>query len=488
MTRPSAAALVAAIAIALARPVRAAETVSSPPVAGGVAADSSAVDPDDAEPIEPPTDTDDGVDVEIEAADSIEAGAMEVEVGATGHDGSANLQRRRVRFQDRDLSADAREGAGDPLAGAVFRGRAFTIGRFTPRWGRGLVAGVPEDPWRARWGVTSPAPRARSLEGVAVRKGPLELFAGRQSKRGLGGARLVRGAASLGVFANAHGPLLASLALDREDQSAEVAMDPAGRWRAESRLVRQVGEAQLVARVRGGLPRLGAPADPKRSTPAQALTLVATRPWSGARASMLGAWWRFRPGRVGSRGALAVERELSHHQRLAIGLEEQQGTRREIPRALDGIRQGVWSEWRGGPPGLGLALRNEIWGEGPWVRREVRRSSLAAVELAGPAGSTVRITHGVFRVRSGESLYLAEAESDRLVLRAFTGSGERTRLDVTAPLADGRARATVGMTATAGRPPRLQWTVDWTRRLSTRRTSPRAGPTRGGGSNPEEDG
>jgi hypothetical protein len=347
---------------------------------------------------------------------------------------------------------------------------------------------VPEDPWRARWGVTSPAPRARSLEGAAARMGSLEVFAGRQSKRGLGGARLVRGPACLGVMIGAHGPPLTSLALDRDAQSAELAMDPAGRWRAETRLERPIGAGQLVARVRAGLPRLGVPVDPKRATPAQALTLVASRPWSTTRASILGSWWRFRPGRVGARGALAVERELSHHQRLAFGLEEQQGTRREIPRASDGIRQGVWSEWRGGPPGLGLALRNEIWGEGPWVRREVRRSSLAAVELAGPAGSVVRVTHGVFRVRSGESLYLAEAESDRLVLRAFTGSGERTRLDVTAPIADGRARATVGMTATAGRPPRLQWTVDWTRRLSTRRKSPRPGSTRGGESGLEEGG
>jgi hypothetical protein len=289
------------------------------------------------------------------------------------------------------------------------------------------------------------------------------------------------------VLASAHAPALASLTLSSSGMATELAMDPAGRWRAESRLGGTLASLSLRARVRGGLPRLGALPDAARPIPAHALAVALGRDAGPVQLSAFGALWRFRPGLDGARGALAMRQELPHHQRLALGLEEQHGRRRDALAAAAAVRQGMWGEWRGGPPGLRLALRSEGWGEGPWLRGEVRRASFATLELNGPARSGIRIAHGAYRTRAGESLYLAEAESDRLVLRALRGSGERTRLDVTAPFAEGRVRAAMGMTAAADRPPRLLWSVDWTRRLSTRRPGRERAPPTGAGPDPEED-
>src|SRR5262249_21763266 len=152
---------------------------------------------------------------EIESADSVAKGAVEVGWGAAGHDGGAGRERRRLQIRDRDLAVDAREGNGDPLAGAVVRGDDFTPGRFTARRGPGLAGGVPEGPWRAGADAGARAPRARSLEGVALRRGPLEAFAGVRAKRGLAGVRVRRGATAFGVLAAAHGTPIASLALAR---------------------------------------------------------------------------------------------------------------------------------------------------------------------------------------------------------------------------------------------------------------------------------
>jgi hypothetical protein len=86
----------------------------------------------------------------------------------------------------------------------------------------------------------------------------------------------------------------------------------------------------------------------------------------------------------------------------------------------------------------------------------------------------------VFRVRRGESLYLREAESDRLVLRALSGEGQRTQLDLRLPFARGALRAGAQLTAplTGRRVPR--WTLEWTRRSGTR-------PRRSEGSDLEPD-
>jgi hypothetical protein len=119
---------------------------------------------------------------------------------------------------------------------------------------------------------------------------------------------------------------------------------------------------------------------------------------------------------------------------------------------------------------MGLVLREEWWGEGAWVRDAVRGVSAAGVEIAGPARSVLRISHCAYRVRSGESLYLPEDESDRLVLRALTGVGERTRIELHLALAGGFARAAAAWSAAAAEQPRVQWTLDWSRRASIRRT------------------
>ena len=86
-----------------------------------------------------------------------------------------------------------------------------------------------------------------------------------------------------------------------------------------------------------------------------------------------------------------------------------------------------------------------------------------------PAGVRVRLTHAVFRVRPGESVYLPEVLSDRLVLRALSGAGERTRLELVLPAGRGSLRAALNLSTKGIRPLRSQWTLDWTRRARLKR-------------------
>jgi len=122
--------------------------------------------------------------------------------------------------------------------------------------------------------------------------------------------------------------------------------------------------------------------------------------------------------------------------------------------------------------GLALALRHEVLGAGRLARDAVRTVTAAQAELEGPAGSGLRITHCVYRVRSGESLYLIETSSDRVVLRAVSGAGRRTRVELRAPGAGGSIRATLEVQGeaggTGGGATRPRWTVDWTRRARSR--------------------
>jgi hypothetical protein len=71
-------------------------------------------------------------------------------------------------------------------------------------------------------------------------------------------------------------------------------------------------------------------------------------------------------------------------------------------------------------------------------------------------------------VKRGESLYLREAESDRVVLRALTGEGVRTLIEARSPFAGGRVRAALHLTSASERRARAQWTLDWTRRARIR--------------------
>jgi hypothetical protein len=96
----------------------------------------------------------------------------------------------------------------------------------------------------------------------------------------------------------------------------------------------------------------------------------------------------------------------------------------------------------------------------------------AQAELEGPAGIGLRITHCVYRVRSGESLYLIVAASDRVILRAVAGTGRRTRVELRAPGAGGHINAALELQGMAGAPAsaatRPRWTLDWTRRARSR--------------------
>jgi hypothetical protein len=183
------------------------------------------------------------------------------------------------------------------------------------------------------------------------------------------------------------------------------------------------------------------------------------------------ALWRFQPGRGGARAALDVELRFLQHGSLAIGFEERHGTPRESGRD-PGFRQGGWGEWRGAAAGIALALRHEVLGARRLGRAAVRTVTAMQLEIEGPAGSGLRVTHSTYRVRPGESLYLAEAASDRVVLRAVSGTGQRTRLELRAPGAGGRIHAALDVPVTAGARTggslRPRWTLDWTRRARSR--------------------
>lgn len=431
-----------------------------------------------ADPFEPPPESPPGADYEVEPADSIDAGSVEVGMGAAGRAGERVRRSRQVRFRDGLLDGNLREGAGDPLAGGSVESRgaagAFGMGRLAPRWGRGLVLGAAGDPWSRRAldrGVHA-AYRGRAGQGAWAKSGAqsgVELMVARFGHRDLAGARVRFSDWSLGLLGARDREGQMSLAVDREDSGSELALDRAGRWRIEGAMERPLGAWRLAGRVRGGLADFRSLAEPQRSGPAQALTVGLTRASGPHRVDVLGALWRFRAGEPGARAALEVERRLAHHGALAAGFEEQHGVRRDRATAPESFRQGLWGEWRGQGPRFGLTLRHEAWGARPFARELVRTLTAVQLAAAGPAGSSLRVTHSLFRVRRGESLYLPESASDRLVLRAVSGAGARTRVELKAPGGGGWISAGLNLsaTATAPRAPRPQWTLNWTRRART---------------------
>ena len=457
-----------------------------------------------AQPLEPPPEAPEGEDYTAEPIDSLAAGEVEMGLSAAGRAGSAPSRRRRLRFSGDDLSGAVREGSDDPLAGGSLDGRArlgtFTVGRLAPRWGRGLLLGAAGDPWqrealdrgsRARF-------RGRAGDGLMLRRGErdaLEALVGRFGRRRLAGLRARHAGVAAGTLSDGRGAHQASLALARGSGDVELVMDRAGRWRAEALLERalerppepggaprRVDRASTAwrasLRARAGGAGFASLAEGGRPGPAQALALGFEGPTHDATLAVVGALWRFRPGVAGARAGLAVERALAHHGALAFGFEEQRGARRDrgetatlasLASRAAGMRQGWWGEWWSGPGPLALGLRHESWGERPWARSVVRSVTTARVEARGPAAIALGVTHSVYRVRRGESLYLPEAESDRLVLRAVSGEGERTRIEGRAPFAGGRLRATLGLAVAGERRARPQWTLDWTRRARLRR-------------------
>ncbi|TMQ70632.1 MAG: hypothetical protein E6K81_12135 [Candidatus Eisenbacteria bacterium] len=444
-----------------------------------------------AQPLEPPPEAPAGADYTIEPADSVADGEVEVGMGAAGHAGSAPTRTRRMRFSGGDLNGSVREGSGDPLAGGAIAGHGWlgdvTVGRLAPRWGRGLVLGAAADPWQreALDRGERAAFRGRAGDGVWLRRGHddrFEALVGRFAHHPVAGARVRWGGAALGALTDGRGARQSTLSYQRGAAESELAWDRAGHWRAEAALERPLAEGggegpasrwTVAGRVRAGAAAFASLAEPGRRGPAQALAASLSGPAGTAAASVFGAVWRFRPGVAGARAGLAVERPLAHHGALEIGLEEQRGSRRDAgstgPLLGPGnIRRGLWGEWWSGEGTMSLGLRHEVWGERPWARGVVRAVTGARIELQGPAGVRLGITHSLYRVRSGESLYLREAESDRLVLRAMTGEGARTRVEARSPFAGGRMRAALLLAATADRRARTQWTLDWTRRARLR--------------------
>jgi hypothetical protein len=316
--------------------------------------------------------------------------------------------------------------------------------------------------------------RGRAGRGAWYRLGEggtIETLYGRFARRDLTGGRARAGPFGLGALADRAGDAQASLSLCRGRTEQELALDRAGRWRAEVALERRAGSRTLAARVRGGSAGLRSLAEPLRSGPARALAMELRDdvPWGRVRAQA--ALWRFAPGRDGARAALEVRWRLRPRGSLAAGFEERHGTPRESGR-IPGFRQGAWGEWRGEVDGLVLALRHEVLGAERLGRAAVRTVTAAQAGFEGPAGSGLRITHCVYRVRSGESLYLIETASDRVVLRAVSGTGRLTRVELRAPGAGGHISAALevrGMVgAQSGDATRPRWTLDWTRRARSR--------------------
>jgi hypothetical protein len=432
-------------------------------------------------PSEPPPEAGEG-DYTLEARDSLDDEEFELAVAASGGNGAHVRRSQRVSFRGGGARGTLRDG-DDALAGgrvqAPLAGGTLAAGRMAPRWARGLVLGGAAEPWSrsADDRGEGAAFRGRTGDGVAFETEHASLLSGRFHKLALSGGRWAAGRAALGVLAARHGAQ-ASAGWEGEAEALELAFDSRGRWRAETALTGDAGETRLALRVRGGLGAFRPLAEPARAGPAQALAASANRAWGGLGSGAFGALWKWPAGQIGARGALEVSTRLGHHGSFATGIEQQHGARREpSPRTrIAGPRQGLWCEWRGGSSGMRLTLRHELWGERSFARAAVRRVMMARAEVAAAHGSRVSLTHAVWLVQRGENLYLPEPGADRLVLRASSGAGTRTRAELRLPLATGDIR--LGLTLATGgtrgglTPP--VWTVEWSRRsrLASQRSRP----------------
>jgi hypothetical protein len=421
-----------------------------------------------ADPIEPPPDVPEGADHSEATDDSLGSAEVELGLGLSG-DAHSTERRRRVSFSGGDLSGTVREGKGDPLAGGSVIERGgwgeLRAGKLSPRWNRGLLLGSNGNPWERA--ALEPGSRGgRTGEGAELQLAGGELLLGRFSGRALGGARAEGGPFSLGVLA-ADREQQAALGVAGEDRALELAMSRSGLWRAEAVWAGGSERQRWTAAVRQGSAAFRSLAEPKRGGPARSVTIGTTRRARQTTTRLLASVWRFRPTRAGARTAIELERALPRDEVLVAGFEEQQGYRGEL-RTATGLRQGGWIEWSRAPRPLGLLVRHELWGARPGLRDVTRAVSSCRIEARLPRGISLSLAHLVFRVRRGESLYLREAESDRLVLRALSGEGERTQLDLRLPFARGALRAGAQLTAPLAGRRVPRWTLEWTRRSGTR--------------------
>jgi len=425
--------------------------------------------------VEPPPEAESGADYAIEAADSLADETIEVGLGATGRPGGGPRRTRRIRFRGEGLNATMREGAGDPLAGGVIEGRVahgtVRAGRLAPRWGRGLVFGATAEPWDSR-AADRGGSAGRAGDGVVFRRGDrhgIETMAGTFERRRIGGLGWYAGPWHVGGVAASRRRAQSSLAFAGARDELEIALDQAGRWRIEALRAHAFGGGRIEAQARAGVTTFRSLAEPKRSGPAQSMTVRYVQGDDARRVQVLGSWWRFRPGAFGARAALQLSGDVPAG-RAVLGVEEQQGPRRLTSAALRArdLRQGVWGEWTAGDPDLTLTLRQEVWG-GQRLRDAIRRVSGVRVEVAGPGSARLRVAHTVFRTAFGENLYLRETYSDRLVLRALSGSGTRTFMSCAVPAGGGRMTVSMQLTRTRAGPLRMVWTFDWARHARAKR-------------------
>jgi hypothetical protein len=252
----------------------------------------------------------------------------------------------------------------------------------------------------------------------------------------------------------------------------EAALDRSGVWRVEGAFERPLGSWQAAAAVRGGSASFRSLAEPARGGPGRALTFAVRGDTPAGAARGLIGLWAFRPGVAGARVALECRRALGEIENIAWGFEEQHGTRRDASAHADDFRQGAWVEWSGEAAPLALTVRHEGWGARGGLRAPVRAVTTARLEALGPRRVRVALTHSVFRVRRGESLYLAEAASDRLALRSLTGDGDRSRLELTIPAGLGRLEAGLWVGTNGGVRAAPRWTLEWVRRSRPARGAP----------------
>ena len=441
------------------------------------------------EELEPPSDEPEGVDVLAATDDSLPDGEVELGVGADGT-GSGSHRRRRVRFNDPSLRGDWRSGDDDPLSGGAIEASThagvFSVGRVSPRWGRGLVMGRADDPWHAAlagrdaWSVPELAPpRTRTVDGAGFRRAgrvTLDGFAGRLARERIGALHVAFGVMSLGMVQRVHGRAIGSMAVAGTGQAIELAATADGQWRAEA--IESGGGATLAwrARARAGSVGFRPPGPATGPGPPHAMALELAGSLGRWRAHALGALWRWHPGLAGARGALDVGREMPHHASFSLGVEEQHGARRSTTASERALRQGAWGEVRLGDGPVRIGVRDEVWGSQPFARTAVRSVSAVWMSLVTRGNLSLTLARSEYRVSRGESLYLPEAGSERLWLRAVSGAGAHTRIEGELPLLGGRVRATLARIESTGRTVRPHWSVDWTRRARTRRDDDRGGP------------
>jgi hypothetical protein len=425
------------------------------------------------EELVPPPEAGEG-DYELERADSLAEGAFETSFSATGTARSTPRRAQALRFRGGGTSGSLREGndalAGGRLEAPLARG-TLRVGRLAPRWGRGLVFGAPAEVWAgaAQDRGEGAAFRGRAGEGAAWAAGErVTVLTGRFARRTVHGARARAGPLSLGG-ATARGGSQASLGSDLGAASHELAVDGRGGWRAESAWDASEGAVTLSVFARAGTPGYRSLAEPRRTGPARALAARATLAGESGETRALMALWRFAPGADGVRTSLEVHRRLVHHADVLFGFEEQRGTRRDPAylagaAATAGMRQGAWCEWHAGDPRARLALRHEWWGERAFVRSAVRRVSVASADAALPGGARLVVTHAAWLARRGERAYLLEDGEDRLVIRAISGAGTRTRCELNVPAMGGRARLSIAIAESGGKTAAPHWTAEWTRR------------------------